>query len=82
MGCYSVTLPLPESLHVAKYSQGMRLQENHGLQNYPSAVGGGGGGKPYLASGLRSYKNLFFRQTTGPIIGIREPTPLYDITVL
>ena len=23
----------------------------------------------------RSYKNLVFRQTTGPIIGIREPTP-------
>ena len=35
MGCYSVTLPLPEGLHVAKNSQDMRLQENHGLQNSP-----------------------------------------------
>ena len=32
---------------IAKNSQDMRLQENHGLQNSPW-----GGGKPYLASGL------------------------------
>ena len=31
-----------------KNSQDMRLQENHGLQNSPW-----GGGKPYLASGLK-----------------------------
>ena len=30
-------------------SQDMRLQENHGLQNFSK---GGGGGKLYLASGL------------------------------
>ena len=43
MGCYSVTLPLPEGLHVAKKSQDMMLQENYGLQNSP--CGGGGKGR-------------------------------------
>ena len=52
MGCYSVTLPLPEGLHVAKNSQDMKLQENHGLQNSPW-----GGGKPYLAPGLIGVRN-------------------------
>ena len=47
MGCYSVTLPLPEGLHGAKTSQDSRLQENFGVQNDPV-----GGGKPYLATGL------------------------------
>ena len=37
-----------------KHSQDMRLQEEHGLQNSP---GGGGGGKPYLASGLVAQKS-------------------------
>ena len=35
MGCYSVTLPLPEGLHGAKTTQDTRLQENYGVQNYP-----------------------------------------------
>ena len=35
MGCYSVALPLPECSHVAKNSQDIRLEENHGLRNSP-----------------------------------------------
>ena len=42
----------------------MRLQENHGLQNSP---GGGGGAKPYLATGLQcSYRRKYRKQSNNP----------------
>ena len=39
---------------LAKCLQDIRLQEKYGLQNSP--WGGGGGGKPYPASGLCTVK--------------------------
>ena len=38
-----------------------RLQENHGLQNSPlGVVGGGGGVNPYLATGLTGNTICFY----------------------
>ena len=58
MGCYSLTLPLSEDLHVAKFLQDIGLSEKYGLQNSPL-----GGGKPYPASGLLSAMAHHLRKT-------------------
>ena len=55
-----------------KNSQDMRLQENHGLQNSR----GGGGGKPYLASGLVYTEQVRSPYTELAASGLPNPTHL------
>ena len=58
----------------------MRLQENHGLQNSP-----GGGGKPYLVSGLialDAYLYMYYSIVKEMVnIGLAEIYPLKSLAI-